>query len=211
MLVEIFPSGPLDTNAILLACEQTKKAMVIDPAYHSEKKILKKAEKENLQIEKIYLTHSHWDHIADLAPLVKILQCPVFVHKEDAENVKNPGSDQLPLFISINGVDNLEFLEEGQMHHLGKLSFTIITTPGHSPGGVCLYFNKEKILISGDTLFKGSFGNISFPGCDAEKMFLSLKKLAKLPKDTTVIPGHGAKTTIGQEPWMDQAKQHFGY
>jgi len=210
MILEIFNSGPLETNAILLACEKTKKAIAIDPAYGSKDKIINKAKKLGVSIEKIYLTHSHWDHIADLAALKKELQCPVFVHKDDKENVENPGSDGLPLFFGIAGTKVDEFLEEGQTHQIGELEFTVFHTPGHCPGAVCFYFEKQELLISGDTLFKGSFGNLSFPGCDEDKMFASLKKLAKLPKQTVVIPGHGPNTTIGNEPWLENAKDYFG-
>lgn len=211
MFIQKFESGPLETNAILIGCEKTKGAIIIDPAYGSKEKMINKAKKLGFKIEKIYLTHSHWDHIADLASLKKALNCPVCVHREDQKNVENPGSDGLPLFFGIAGVKVDEFLEEGQSHTIGELRFIVLHTPGHSPGSVCFYFEEENLLISGDTLFKGSFGNVSFPGCDSEKMFASLKKLAKLPKNTIVVPGHGSNTTIGDEPWLDSAKKYFGY
>lgn len=209
MILEIFSTGPIETNAILVGCEKTKKAIVIDPGYKSKNKLLKKAEKFGLTIEKIYLTHSHWDHFADLVPLKKELDCPVLVHKDDSGNIQNPGSDGLPLIFEIEGVLPDEFLEEGQIHQVGNLSFKVIHTPGHSPGGVGFYFEKEKILIIGDTLFKGTCGRVDLPGANPEKMIASLKKLATLPNDTIVVPGHGPNTTIGQESWINNAQEYF--
>lgn len=211
MIIEIFPSGPLETNAMIVGCEETKTAIVIDPAYQSTEKILEKGEALGLSFEKIYLTHSHWDHTADLAALKRELGCPIYVHKLDSENVKNPGVDGLPLFIPIEGITPDYFLEEGQIHSIGNLSFIVIHTPGHSPGGVCFFFEKEKVLISGDTLFKGSYGSLSFPGCNEEDMFQSLQRLATLPKDTKFYPGHGPSSVLGEETWLSNARKFIGY
>lgn len=211
MFIEIFPSGPLETNAILIGCSSTKEAIVIDPAFQSAEKLIRKAADEGLDVKKIYLTHSHWDHTADLAKLKKKLEVPLYVHELDAKNVEIPGSDGLPLYIPIEPATPDIFLEEGQEHSIGNLTFRVIHTPGHSPGSVCFYFEKEKVLISGDTLFKGSFGKVCFPGSSEEDMVFSLEKLARLPKDTRVIPGHGSSTTIGQETWLERAQEYLGY
>lgn len=211
MIIEIFPSGPLETNAFIIGCNASKKAIIVDPAYQSKEKILERGKALGLSFEKIYLTHSHWDHFADLADLKKEIDKPIYVHKLDSENVKTPGSDGLPLFIPIKGVKPDHFLEEGQVHTVGELSFTVLHTPGHSPGGVCFFFEKEKVLIAGDTLFKGSYGNLSFPGCNEEDMLSSLQKLAELPKETKVYPGHGPSTSIGDETWLKNPREFLGY
>jgi len=209
MILEIFPTGPYLTNAILLACEITLKAVVIDPGVGCEKEILNFAKEKNLQIEKILITHSHWDHTADVYELKKKTNAKVYIHKEDAPNLEKPGSDKLPLFAKIKGVKPDHFVKDKEIIKVGKLNLEVIYTPGHSPGGVCYYLKKEKVLISGDTLFQGSIGNISFPFSDPEKMWESLKKLSKLPPDTKVIPGHGDSTTIGKEKWLDEAEEYF--
>lgn len=210
MILETFPCGPFRTNAYLIGCENTKKGIFIDPAPESAEKLLKTAKNHELQIEAIYLTHSHWDHIADVAILKERLPLNIYVHRKDEENLKHPGSDHIPMFVKIKGAEPTHFLEEGQLHHIGELNFVVIHTPGHCPGSVCFYFEKEKVLISGDTLFKGTIGSLSLPTAEQEKMWDSLKKLSLLPLSTKVYPGHGGPTTLKEEEWIKNAKQLFG-
>ena len=87
-----------------------------------------------MDVEAIYLTHSHWDHIADVAVLKEWHPFNIYVHPLDAENLKHPGSDQIPLFSKIRGAEPTHFLEEGQEHCVGELKFVVIHTPGHCPG-----------------------------------------------------------------------------
>jgi glyoxylase-like metal-dependent hydrolase (beta-lactamase superfamily II) len=202
MLIFKFPSGPLSTNAILFGDGGV--GAVIDPAQGSTGKILAQADKSGLSIEKILLTHSHWDHIVDLQALQKETGAFVYVHKLDAENVEAPGSDGIPLYFPIAPVQPDHFLEEGQIVKVGALELKVIHTPGHSPGGVCFYLASEKILFAGDTLFKGTYGRLDTPTGDVEGMRQSLQKLAKLPPDTRVISGHGPDTEIGKEPWLSK-------
>lgn len=210
MILESFSCGPFGTNAFLIGCEGTKKGIFIDPSSGSASKLLHAAKKHDLEVEAIYLTHSHWDHIADVADLKELLGIPIYVHAKDAENLKNPGSDGIPLMIKLRGVEPTHFLEEKQVHHVGHLSFEVIHTPGHSPGAVCFYFKKEEVLISGDTLFKGTMGSLSLPTAEEDRMWESLKKLSLLPPSTKVYPGHGAFTTIQAENWISNAKELFG-
>ncbi len=158
----------------------------------------------------LLLTHSHWDHTADMAFLKKKLRVPLFVHKLDAPNLGAPGSDGLPLLTDIVPVEPDHFLEDGQQISVGKLKLEVLHTPGHSPGGVCFYLPEENTLISGDTLFQGTIGRLDFPNSSPERMWESLDKLAQLPSETRVIPGHGEETTIGKEDWLSNAKAYFG-
>ncbi len=100
-------------------------------------------------------------------------------------------------------------LEEGDRISIGEIAFTVISTPGHSPGCVCFYCEKEHILFSGDTLFKGTIGNLTFPTSVPDEMWPSLDKLAALPPETKVYPGHGPSTTIGDESWLPRARKLF--
>lgn len=204
------PAGPLATNAALLACPKTKIAAVIDPAQGSLQPLLAKADELGLKIEKVLLTHSHWDHIADVYPLVQKTGAVVYVHTLDAQNLREPGSDQLPLLISIRGVEPDFCVEEKDEVFVGKLCLEVIHTPGHSPGSVCYYLKEQGFLFSGDTLFQGSFGNLHLPTGEEDKMWYSLEKLAALPPETQVMPGHGEETTIAQESWLKNAKKMFG-
>ncbi|MDX8431005.1 MAG: MBL fold metallo-hydrolase [Candidatus Algichlamydia australiensis] len=207
MFLKCFPSGPFATNAYLVACPKTKKAFIIDPAPESSAGLL---QEEDWEVEAILLTHSHWDHTGDCKKLKEKLQIPVYVHKDDKENLEKPGSDGLPLMIPVEGVAADYALKEGDCLELGELKIEVIETPGHTPGGVSFYLPEEGVLLSGDTLFQGSIGNLSFPTANPEAMWTSLKKLEKLPRETKVYPGHGPATTIGDESWLARAKEIFG-
>jgi glyoxylase-like metal-dependent hydrolase (beta-lactamase superfamily II) len=209
MFFQKFPSGPLQTNAVLVGCNETKKALVIDPAFESSEEILAVARDQGLQIEAILLTHSHWDHIADVDALKRSTQALVYVHSLDAGNLENPGSDKIPLFFPILGTRPDRFLEEGQRIRVGHLEFAVLHTPGHSPGSVCFYLEQNAILFSGDTLFRGSIGALHLPTAEPTKMWGSLRKLAALPPSTHVVPGHGPDTTLADESWLERAEQIF--
>lgn len=209
MFILPFPSGPFETNAYIIACPITHEALIIDPAPDSASKILTALKERSLTATKIVLTHSHWDHIADTAVLKEALNIPVLIHAEDAPNLEKPGTDTLPCWISFPGVTPDAFIKEGDNIKVGNYNFEVIETPGHTPGGICLYSREPKVLISGDTLFKGSIGNLSFATARPEKMWPSLDKLAMLPPDTSVYPGHGPSTTIGSENWLPRARQFF--
>ena len=207
MIIKIFTAGPAETNSILVGCSKTRQAAIVDVPLGVTPLIVQALKKENLIPQMILLTHSHWDHIADVAELKKMLDVPVYVHPEDAGNLERPGSDRLPLFFPIEGISSEKFLSDGQILLLGDLKIKVIWTPGHTPGGVCFWLQEQKILLSGDTLFKGTIGNISFPTARPELMWESLKKLSHLPPETKVFPGHGPETTIGAESWIVNAKE----
>ena len=116
----------------------------------------------------------------------------------------------MPFWIDIEGVSGAKFFQERDKISVGNLLFEVIHTPGHTPGGVCFYAQEQGILFSGDTLFKGSIGNLSFPTCNSKEMWKSLDKLAKLQPETKVYPGHGPYTTIKNESWLPKAEQIFG-
>lgn len=209
MFLYTFPFGPLETNAILIGCAQTKVGVAIDPSPGSTGAILGKASELGLKIEKILLTHSHWDHFADAHDLKKLTHAPLYVHFLDAKNIEHPGSDGIPLFFPIHPVSADHFLNEGDTIEAGKLKLEVIHSPGHSPGSVCFYLREQNLLISGDTLFQGSIGNLHLPTAQPDQMWNSLEKLSKLPPETRVVPGHGGETSIGRESWLSRAKQIF--
>jgi glyoxylase-like metal-dependent hydrolase (beta-lactamase superfamily II) len=209
MILYKFPFGPLETNTVLVACEKTKKAAVIDPAYHSTNMMLEYASTHELLIEKILLTHSHWDHFADAYLLKQKTGAALYVHPLDVKNLDHPGSDGIPLFVPVQPVQYDHLVNDGDTVEIGLLSFQVIHTPGHSPGSVCYYSRTSRVLISGDSLFQGSIGNLRLPTSDPVLMWPSLRKLAMLPPETRVIPGHGEDTTIGEESWLGRAEEIF--
>lgn len=210
MIIQAFPSGPFDTNAYVVACPKTRKAAIIDPAPESFEPIASFLAQEELIVDKLLLTHSHWDHIADTAKFKAAYAMPVYIHELDSENLERPGSDGLPCWIAIEGVKADVFLNEGDSLTVGEIVLQVLCTPGHTPGGVCFYAPQQGILFSGDTLFSGSIGNLSFATARPELMWESLAKLAKLPPETQVFPGHGPATKIGREAWLPDAKRIFG-
>ena len=199
MFLKVFPCGPLQTNAVMIGCFEKKVCAVVDPSKGSMPLVLQTAKEEGFEIVKILLTHSHWDHIADLAPLHETTGAPVYVHPEDAKNVLNPGSDGLPKYFEIHGVLNVHFLHAGELVLIGNLELEVEHTPGHTPGGVCFYLEKFGILIAGDTLFRGAFGRVDLPTGDLERMRKTLSRLKTFPPETRVISGHGPETTILRE------------
>lgn len=210
MFIRTITEGPYRTNSYIIADSKGKGA-IIDPTFDSAKIIMALVKEHKIEITAIYLTHSHLDHIADVPVLKKYYHCPLFVHEKDALNVKKPGSDGIRLPFPMEGTDPDFDFQEGLLYHLGDLIFSIIHTPGHSPGGVCLYFEKEKVLFSGDTLFKGTVGRMDLEGSSEEAMLKSLKRLEALPGDVKVYPGHGPSTILKEEQrWLPRAKELFG-
>lgn len=211
MKIHKITAGPLDTNTYLVGCETTKKVLIIDPAKDSFSAILEWVEQGSWEVVMIGLTHSHWDHIADLSVVKQCFDVPIHVHAMDAPNVSRVGADGLNSPIPIKGVQPTFLWEEDRAYKVGDLTFTVLWTPGHSHGGCCFYFEKEGVLFSGDTLFQGSIGTLELPTAHTRDMWASLKKLSKLPENTKVYPGHRGETTIGQEKeMMENAEQVFG-
>ncbi len=209
MILRVFSCGPIATNSYLLACSDTKKAWIIDAPKDCFSLLSQAIESEGLHVEKIVLTHSHWDHIADLSLLKKGFGLEVLVHKEDVGNVERPGSDGLPLYFPIEPVSVDQMLSGGELLTLGHMAIKVIHTPGHSPGGICLYIEQSDTLISGDTLFQGSMGRVDLPTSNPSAMWKSLKLLSELPSRTQVYPGHGNRTSIQAESWMKRAEHLF--
>lgn len=206
MLIEIFVLGPIDNNTYVISEEKSKKSLIIDPSFKAFDKIKYFLKENSYVLDKILLTHSHWDHIADVKHIKDAFSCLVYIHKLDAKSLQNP--EPITFFnTKVDGVKADVLFEDNQIIKHGDIEIKVIHTPGHTPGGSCFYIEKENILFSGDTLFKGSFGRVDFTYSNPKDMIKSLKKLSKLPKQTKVYPGHGSSTTIGNEYWMEDAEK----
>lgn len=209
MILQKFPFGPFETNTILVGCANEKKAVVVDPAYGSTAAVLQKCLDLELQIEKIFITHSHWDHIADVRELAKQTAALVYIHPLDVFNLEQPGADGIPLFFPIEGVKPDHLINDGDRLMIGDLVCFVIHCPGHSPGSVSYFFPDKKLLLTGDTLFEGSIGNLHLPTSEPAKMWKSLQTLSQLPPDTRIVPGHGRDTLLANESWLSRAEQIF--
>lgn len=208
MQIETFPTGPLPTNAYLVADEETNDAWIIDAPPDSAAVVLAEVTKRGYTVTLLINTHGHWDHIADNAALQAGTNAPLLIHEADEPMIRAPGrmGNYLP---NITPTAADRYLNDGDMLHLGRYIFTVWHTPGHSPGGVVLYEPTTNTLIGGDTLFPNGHGRIDIPGADRQAMHRSLVRLATLPPETTVYPGHGDPTTIGAElPWMTRLARY---
>lgn len=174
---------------------QDNTGIIIDPGADGDK-LLGKIDKLNLTIEKIILTHGHFDHIGALDKVREKTGAHVYIHQQDAEYLVNPDKNLSSVFsapLKVKPADRI--IKENDMID----NFIVIHTPGHTQGGICLYNDKENILFSGDTIFARGVGRTDHPDGDQAQLFDSIKKkLVDLSEETTFYPGHGAKSTIGE-------------
>lgn len=200
MTVKKFLAGPLGTNCYLAVNEATKEAVIIDPAGLPER-ITECVEQEGIQIQAVFLTHAHFDHIMGIdAVIAKYGRMPVYVHQEDLQMLADAHLNMSESYGWSYSFLEGEAVVDGQMLSKAGFEFKVIHTPGHTPGGVCYYVEAEKVLFSGDTLFQQSVGRTDFPGGSTSELIRSIKeKLFILPENTHVYPGHMGTTTIAQE------------
>ena len=227
MNIEILSVGPFEVNCAIVWGD-AKQALVIDPGYDAAdiEAVLKS---NGLAVAAYLLTHGHADHLCALADLHAARPAPVYIHAEDyrwafgqqnqippyypvpgkpSTEFIHPENPPRPSLCSGHPSAEGELLKSPPeecpqggvgLITLADLSFQTLETPGHTKGCVCYYFEQEKIIFTGDTLFKGTCGRTDLPGGDGRILAQSLKKLAALPDDVTVHAGHNESTTIGYE------------
>jgi hydroxyacylglutathione hydrolase len=199
MKIYSYPLGMIYTNCYIVTNEDTKEGLIIDP---SDQAADIKARIQELEITPvaILLTHGHFDHIMAAKDLKETYHIPVLAgEKEKAmlEDYNLNGTLSVGRNYTLSA-DRL--LKDGEELTLGGLKIKVIHTPGHTAGSVCYYFEKEKVLLSGDTLFLESVGRTDMPTGNTHDLLESLnRKLMLLPDDVIVYPGHGDKTAIGHE------------
>ena len=200
MIHEIFPVGPLQCNCSVIGDETTREAMVIDPG-DDIADVLALIQKHNLTVKQIVVTHAHIDHVGGAMKLRTATGAPILLNQNDHALLKM--LDVQAAWIGVEDPGKVEIdqsIGQGDTVRAGSLAANVIHTPGHTEGSVCLYFPVEKKLIAGDTLFAGSIGRTDLPGGSMRKIISSLhEKVLTLPDETTVVPGHGPLTTIGDE------------
>lgn len=194
MIVNQLRVGMMDVFCYIVGCEKTKKAMVIDPGGDAER-IVEEARRSGLTIEVIVNTHNHWDHTAENKRLKELTGARIMGHAKDT----TPEVDVV--------------LEKEGTFQVGTVSVKVIHTPGHTPGGICLY--AEGQLFTGDTLFVGDSGRTDLPGGDRPTLGRSIRRLMELPDDTVVWPGHDygptPSSTLGWEKRHNINAKEYGY
>ena len=200
MIHKIIPVGPLRCNCSVIGDETTREAMVIDPGDDIED-VQAILTKHNLQVKQIVITHAHIDHVGGAMKLKALTGAPILLNQNDYALLKMLDVQASWLGIATPGDVAIEAsIGDGEVLQAGNLTANVMHTPGHTEGSVCLYFPSEKMLIAGDTLFARSIGRTDLPGGSFEKIMRSLRdRVMALPDDTVVIPGHGPRTTIGEE------------
>ena len=200
MIHEILPVGPLQCNCSVIADENTREAMVIDPGDHIED-ILAILNKNRLTVKQIVITHAHIDHVGGAMKLKKATGAPILLNQSDSALLKMLDVQAAWLGMATPGPVQIDqSLSNGDKVSAGSHTAEVLHTPGHTEGSICLYFAPEKKLIAGDTLFAGSIGRTDLPGGSYKKIIESLHgQVLQLPDETVVVPGHGELTTIGQE------------
>ena len=197
MILKKLVTGSFATNCYIVGSDSDKVGMIIDPGDEA-RQILDNVKDLGLDIKLIVLTHGHFDHLGALKEVKEATGAELAVHADDASYLQErplkttfgfPYPDTPPIDRLLNGGDSMD---------IGDLNFSVIHTPGHSPGGICLL--GQGVVFSGDTLFNYGIGRTDFPGGSHDQLLNSIHtQLMVLPDDTAVYPGHGPDTTIGTE------------
>ena len=195
----ILPLGAIGANCVIL-WEDPAAAWIVDPGAEPET-ICAFLEKKGLTPALILFTHGHFDHIGAVDGLLaRYPELPVHIGPGDVPMIGHPQNAWPPDYEAVKKPATLVAdLVDGATLSAGGLTAQVIATPGHTPGGACFLFAGQKLLLTGDTLFEGSCGRTDFPGGSPRQLNESLRRLAGLDPELTVVPGHGSITTIARE------------
>ena len=200
MILESFPVGPLQCNCTILGDEQVREAIVIDPG-DDVTRIYRRLTERGLTLKQILVTHAHIDHVGGALKLKRLTGAPIYMNENDLPLLQT--MEMQAAWLGLSAPETAppdSALADGQTVGLQNYAARILHTPGHTQGSICLHFVPLKLLIAGDTLFAGSIGRTDLPGGDYDQIIDSIQsRLMALPDETSVIPGHGPATTIGEE------------
>ena len=202
-MLEIVPLilGPVATNTYLIANSDTGRAAVIDPAWDGQL-IVAEAKRRNWQINQIWITHAHFDHIGAAGDLARILETPptIGLHPDDRLLWENQGGAAIFDFTMPASPEPTLNLAHKMELELGGTTFQVLHTPGHTPGHCIFYCAQARVCFCGDLIFQNSVGRTDLPGGDWNVLVKSIRsQIYSLPDETRLLPGHGPETTVGQE------------
>ena len=208
MIFDVIVVGPLGVNCFIMGCEETKQGVVVDPGGDTDK-ILTRIQEHGLKVAAVINTHGHFDHVGGNRQMIEMTGAPLWIHAADAPMLGRVAQvSSMYGLAGENSPDADHFLTDGMLIPFGNHFVKVIHTPGHTPGGCCLYLEPQQTIITGDTLFADSVGRTDLPGGSYEQLVTSIRtRLFVLPDQVVAWPGHGPSTTIGHEkhhnPYLD--------
>jgi glyoxylase-like metal-dependent hydrolase (beta-lactamase superfamily II) len=204
--------GIAQTNCYLIADEISRQAVLFDAPDHTVAALLDEATRRNWDVIGLWLTHGHFDHVADHAAVTaRFPKAKVLIHRLDEPKLLMDMSAylSLPFVIPMRKADG--YVEDGQELKIGSIPVKVMHTPGHSPGHVMYYFPDQQVLIGGDLIIMGGVGRTDFPDSDYEDLQRSIRRAMSLPAQTRLLPGHGAASTLAEEsarnPFVQEAME----
>lgn len=202
LIIRKLEVGPIMANCFIVGCEETKQAVVIDPGDDADR-ILMALAKAELKVKYLINTHGHFDHVGANKRMKDVTAAQIAIHPDDEPMLLDLSSHAAMFGLGAENSPPADIhLKESDTITFGNITFKVIHTPGHSPGGICLYTPGH--LFVGDTLFMGSIGRTDLPGGNYDTLISSIKtKLLNLDESTVVYPGHGPETTIANEKRMN--------
>ena len=200
MKINLVVSREYDQNAYCCFDPEAKEGVIIDPGLNCDG-IVSFLNAEQINVKAILLTHGHYDHILSARRISDYTKADLCAHRMEVPVLEDPAVNlSIMRDVEKMSLHMDKLLEDGDEIHFGKEVFRVIHTPGHTPGGVCYYNEREKTIFTGDTMFWESIGRADLPLSDGQELTRSIKeKLLILPGDTTVYPGHGRPTDINHE------------
>ena len=200
MIFEIVVVGQLAVNCFILSDSSTGEGVIVDPGGDAEK-ILAEVKKLGLSVRYVINTHGHFDHVGGNRRVLAATGAQLLIHEEDAPFLSR-AADVATMYglATENSPPPDRFLQDGMVIGFGSYAMKVLHTPGHTPGGCCLYLEEQGKVITGDTLFAEGVGRTDFPGSSHDALLHGIRtKLMVLPDSTAAYPGHGPSTTIGHE------------
>lgn len=192
--------GSLATNCYTVANQETREALIVDPAARGDF-LINMYKNQNLRPVAILLTHGHVDHVGAVEDLKKAYpDLKVYAGADEKDVLANPGLNLSEMFGNSISMEADVYVSDGQEIEIIEAKIKCLNVPGHTKGGTCYYFEENKMVFSGDTLFSSSIGRSDFPTGDERALLDNIKsKLLTLPEDVTVYPGHNDRTSVGRE------------
>src|SRR5215212_8219505 len=200
MIVMMNAGGIAMTNCFLVADEDAKQAVLFDAPDHTAGRVLDEALRRGWDVIGLWLTHGHFDHVADHPEVSKRFpNAKVLIHRLDEPKLLEPNSSIFALPFTIPPRQPDGYLEDGDELSIGSLRVKVIHTPGHAPGHVMFHFPEQQALVGGDLIIAGAVGRTDLPDSDPAALYASIRRVMELPPETRLLPGHGQPSTLAEE------------